>query len=449
MKNFSQMAQAELDGRPLNICLLSYRGNPTVGGQGVYIKYLSRALRDLGHSVDVIAGPPYPDLADDIRLHRLPGLDLYNPNHLFRPRSYRALLSPLNQVEFLSMSSGGFPEPFTFGERVPSFLRKKKLSYDIVHDNQCLGYGLLRLPAMGYPTVATIHHPITVDRESELKSAPNFVKRIKVRRWYSFIRMQLKVARQFSNIITVSECSKKDISQDFQIPAERFRVVPNGINTDFFYPLKGIERRPHHLLVTNSADMPLKGLKYLMLAMASMKKKRPIHLTIIGAPKKNGVIERLVAELEISDVVHFTGRIRGEDFARHYAEATVAVIPSLYEGFGMPAGEAMACGIPVVSTTGGALPEVVGDAGMLVPPGESEALERAIAFLLDHPEKRSEFGEAGLKRVQDSLTWEHAARKTVNVYKEEILAYRGLQQAAPGAGNEGARRRVRCGTPSL
>ncbi len=427
VENFSQSVRNKLDSRPLSICLLSYRGNPTVGGQGVYINYLSRALRDLGHRVDVIAGPPYPHLGENIHLHKLPGLDLYNPEHLFRPRSYRALLSPLNQLELLSMSSGGFPEPFTFGERVPSFLRRAKFSYDIIHDNQCLAYGLLRLPAMGFPTVATIHHPITVDRESELKSAPNFVKRIKVKRWYSFIRMQLRVARQLSNIITVSECSKNDISRDFQIPAERFRVVRNGINTDFFYPLKGVERRPHHLLVTNSADMPLKGLKYLLLAVASLKKKRPVRLTVIGAPKKNGVIERLVSDLGISDVLQFTGRIPNEDFARHYAEATMAVIPSLYEGFGMPAGEAMACGVPVVSTTGGALPEVVGDAGMLVPPADSAALERAIGDLLDHPEKRAALGQAGLKRVTESLTWEHAARKTVSVYKEEIRAYRRLQ----------------------
>lgn len=416
------MEKAE-NGHPLNICLLSYRGNPTVGGQGVYIKYLSRALRDLGHKVDVIAGPPYPVLDENIGLHRLPGLDLYNPDHLFKPRSYRALASPLNQLEFLSMSSGGFPEPYTFGERVFSFLKRKTPPYDIIHDNQCLAYGLLKLPRLGFPTVATIHHPITVDRRTELTAAPNWFRRMKVRRWYSFIRMQLSVAKRISKIITVSECSKRDIGQDFQIPTEKFRVVPNGINTDFFYPLGGIERKPNHLLVTNSADMPLKGLKYLMPAIASLKRKLPIHLTVIGAPKKGGVIEKLVAELGIGDVVHFTGRIPNEAFARYYAEATMAVIPSLYEGFGMPAGEAMACGVPVVSTTGGALPEVVGDAGVLVPPADSAALERAIVRLLDHPQERAALGEAGLKRVGDSLTWEHAAKKTVAIYKEEIGAY--------------------------
>jgi len=412
-------------GQQLNICLLSYRGNPTSGGQGVYIKYLSRALRDLGHKVDVIAGPPYPELTENISFHPLPGLDLYNPEHLFKVANYRDLLNPLNQMEFLSMCSGGFPEPFTFGRRVYDYLRERRPAYDIVHDNQCLAYGLLKLPEIGFPMVATIHHPITVDRDMELAAAPNWFRRLKVKRWYSFLRMQVKVSRQLSKIITVSECSKKDISREFGVAQEKFRVVPNGINTDFFYPLAGVERKPHHLLVTNSADTPLKGLKYLLHAVHAIRKTRPIHLTVIGKPKKDGMIEHLVGELGVQDVVHFTGRIAYEDFARYYAEATMAVIPSLYEGFGMPAGEAMACGVPVISSTGGALPEVVGDAGMLVPPGDSEALKTAIVSLLDSPERRAILGQAGLTRVRDSLTWEHAAKKTVAIYKEEIHAYRG------------------------
>lgn len=412
------------NGKSLHICLLSYRGNPTSGGQGVYIKYLSRALRDLGHQVDVIAGPPYPELAPNISFHPLPGLDLYNPNHLFKVKNYRDLWSPLNQIEFLSMCAGGFPEPFTFGRRVYEYLRKKMPSYDIIHDNQCLAYGILRLPKLGFPTVATIHHPITVDRDMELAAAPNWFRRLKVKRWYSFLRMQIRVSRQLSKIITVSECSKQDISREFAVSPKKFRVVPNGINTDYFYPLSGVERKPHHLLVTNSADTPLKGLKYLLLAIDAIRKKRPVHVTVIGKPKQDGLIERQIGELGLQDNVHFTGRIADSAFAHYYAEATMAVIPSLYEGFGMPAGEAMACGVPVISTTGGALPEVVGDAGILVPPGDSGALEASILSLLDHPERRAALGQAGLRRVSESLTWEHAAKKTVAVYQEEIHAHR-------------------------
>ncbi|MBW2631635.1 MAG: glycosyltransferase family 4 protein [Deltaproteobacteria bacterium] len=409
---------------PLNICLLTYRGNPTCGGQGVYIDYLSRALTELGHRVDVMSGPPYPELADGIGLHKLPNLDLYNPDHLFKPARLGDLASPINQMELLSMSSGGFPEPFTFGLRTYNYFRKKMPRYDIVHDNQSLSYGILGLGRLGFPTVATIHHPITVDKNVEVESAGSLLRKLMTRRWYSFLGMQKRVSRRLSHIITVSECSKKDISRDFKTSGHKFRVVPNGINTDFFYPLPHVKRSEDQILVTNSADTPLKGLKYLLEAVASIRKKRNIRLTVIGKPKKNGVIEGLVRKLDIGRCVRFTGRIEYEDFAHYYARAAIAVIPSLYEGFGMPAGEAMACGVPVISTVGGALPEVVGDAGILVPTADSKALEHAIVSLLDDPDRRHRLGMAGLERVKSSFTWKHAAQKTVDVYREAIDANR-------------------------
>jgi len=408
----------------LKICLLTYRGNPTCGGQGVYINYLSRALRDLGHEVDVVSGPPYPELASDIALHKLPGLDLYNPEHLFKPERFRDLAYPINQYEFLSMSLGGFPEPLTFGLRTFQLFRTKRPAYDVVHDNQCLSYGLLGLPRIGFPTVATIHHPISVDRATEMAEADTWRKKLKIMRWYSFLGMQRRVSRRLSRIITVSECSKRDIGEAYSVSPDKFRVVPNGINTDYFYPVPEVRRDGDHLLVTNSADTPLKGLRFLLEAVAAIRKKRAVRLTVIGEPKPDGPIARLVGRLGLDGAVRFAGRIAYEDFARYYAQATLAVIPSLYEGFGMPAGEAMACGVPVISTTGGALPEVVGEAGVLVPPGDAGALESAILALLDDPDRRRRLGEAGLARVHDSLTWRHAAQKTVDVYREAIDAHR-------------------------
>ena len=408
---------------PLRIGLLTYRGNPTCGGQGVYVKYLSRALREIGHEVDVLSGPPYPELDQGIVLHRIPGLDLYNPDHLFKIQDIKDLASPLNQFEFISMCCGGFPEPFTFGFRAHRFLRMRRNGYDVIHDNQSLSYGLLQIADSGYPTVATIHHPITVDRDMELVSAGNWLRRLKIRRWYSFLAMQKRVARRLAKIITVSECSKRDISREFRLPGDRFSVVPNGINADFFYPLTGIPRSEDMILVTNSADTPLKGLRYLLEAVAEIRRVRPVRLVVIGKPKEKGAIERLVKELSLGDIVRFTGRIADREFARYYAEATMAVIPSLYEGFGMPAGEAMACGVPVISTTGGALPEVVGDAGILVPPGDVPALRQAVLALLADPEKRRHLAAAGIARVRNSLTWRHAAQKTVEAYREVIDAY--------------------------
>jgi MMP alpha-(1->4)-mannosyltransferase len=410
------------NGDRLRICLLTYRGNPTCGGQGVYIKRVSRALADLGHTVDVVSGPPYPNLDDDIVLHKLPSLDLYNPNDLFRMPRLRELRSFINTVEWLSVCSGGFPEPFTFSLRALEFMRRHAKNYDVIHDNQCLAYGLLGIKSM-LPTVATIHHPITVDRDVEIQAAPNLLRKIQRFRWYSFIGMQVRVTKRLNHIITVSEASKQDISAAFSVPSQRFRVAPNGINTDIFHPIPQIRRPENRLIVTNSADTPLKGLRFLLLALAALRKTRDIKLTVIGQSKKNGVIERMVKDLELGDCVTFTGRIDEKEFTGYYARSTIAVVPSLYEGFGLPAGEAMACGVPVVSTTGGALPEVVGDAGVLVPPGDEKALEIAIAGLLDNADRRYDLGKAGYERVIKSFTWHTCATKIAEVYQEAIDAY--------------------------
>ncbi len=413
----------DLEKRPMNICLLTYRGNPTCGGQGVYIKHLSKALADEGHRVDVISGPPYPHLDENVRLIKMPSLDLYHPDHLFRPEKVRDLLNPINLYEFFNVCTGSFPEPFTFGERVYSYLKKHKNEYDIVHDNQCLSYGVGRLARKVMPTIVTIHHPITVDRQEDYKVAKTIRQKFRVYRWYTFIRMQLKVARQFSHIITVSEFTKKDIAKEFGLDQNKFRVVHNGINNEFFYPKQNGPRPENSLIVTNSADTPLKGLNFLLEAVARVRRERHLTLTVIGQPKKDGIIENLVKELKLGDIVRFTGRIENEEFADYYAKSTLAVVPSLYEGFGIPAAEAMACGVPLISTSGGALPEVVGDAGLVVPPADATALAQAITRLLDSAEERKKLAQAGLERVNSVFSWAKAAREVADVYREAIRGY--------------------------
>lgn len=410
--------------QPLKICLLTYRGNPTCGGQGVYIKHLSKALSDLGHEVDVLSGPPYPHLDSNVHLHKLPSLDLYNAEHPFRLKKVSALVNPLNMYEFITMCAGRFPEPYTFGARAYNYLQKHKMKYDIVHDNQCLAYGIGKIAQNVVPTIATIHHPITVDRTEEFKAATSSGKIRKIKRWYSFIKMQKEVARQLSHIVTVSECSKIDIAQEFSINLSKFRVVPNGVNNEIFYPVHNASRPENTIIVTNSADTPLKGLRYLLEAVSEVRKKQSVKLTVIGEPKKNGIIRKLVAELGIGDIVHFTGRIDNDEFAGYYSRATIAVVPSLYEGFGMPASEAMACGVPVISTSGGALPEVVGDTGIIVPPADAEALAREIIFLLNNPEQRKKMAQAGIQRVASIFNWPKVASDMVDVYREAIDGYR-------------------------
>jgi len=410
------------NGKPLRVCLLTYRGNPTCGGQGIYVKRISRALRDLGHRVDVVSGPPYPHLDEDVSLHQLPGLDLYNPEELFRIPKFHELRSGINVLEWAGVSTGGFPEPHTFGLRAHRFLKEKVGDFDVVHDNQCLAYGLLRIQELGFPLVATIHHPIMVDREAELQSVKWWWKKLKVRRWYSFVGMQKKVSKSLSHVITVSEQSRQDVAKAFAIPIQRLHVVPNGIDTDMFRPLPEVKRDENRIITTTSSDVPIKGLRYLLEAVASIAKERNIKVTVVGTPRKDKGVEKLVRKLGLDRFVEFTGRIEDKEFAPYYARATLAVVPSLYEGFGFPAGEAMACKTPVVSTTGGALPEVVGDAGVLVPPGDAKALEHAIVSLLDDSGRRQRLGEEGFRRVHEHFTWKRAAERMVAVYREAMNA---------------------------
>lgn len=422
-RTYPGVSMSENQNRPLRICMISYRSNPHSGGQGVYIRNLAKALCELGHQVDVLAGPPDPLLEGKARLLPVETLDLYNPDALFRTPSLRELRDPVNLMEWLSVSTMGYPEPFTFGFRAVRHLRDKLHHYDIIHDNQSLSYGIQHL-SRHIPTVATIHHPMTVDRRLAISSVRAPWKKLKHLRWYSFIGMQQRVSRKLPRIITVSEFSKQDIAREYAIPASRFSVVPNGISTELFYPLPQISREPGRLIVTNSADMPLKGLYHLLQAVHKVARTHAVRLTVIGKAKENGGIEKLIKKLNISHLIDFTGRIHHDQFVQEYAKASIAVVPSLYEGFGLPVGEAMATATPVISTTGGALPEVAGNAALLVPPGNADALAKAICELLDDPLKREQLGAAGYARVHQHFTWKNAAEKTVATYREVIRDHR-------------------------
>jgi glycosyltransferase involved in cell wall biosynthesis len=405
--------------RPLRIALLSYRNNPHCGGQGVYVRHLSSALKKRGHRVQIIAGPPAVGNTNGVPIHHLQSLDLYDPADPFRVPQLRELAHPLNLWEWISVSTMGFPEPFLFGLRAYHYLRRRLSQFDIVHDNQSLSYGIWALQNL-IPTVATVHHPISIDRNLAIKAESIFWRKAQLMRWYSMVGMQKRVTRRLKLMITVSQRARKDIVEAFGSAADRFRIVPNGIDTNLFRPFVGIDRIPNRLIVTTSADTPLKGLGYLLKAIACASASHPIELIVIGALQKNGFTERLLRSLGIAARVRFTGRVSDAELVRQYAKASIAVIPSVYEGFGLPAGEAMACGVPVIGTTGGALPEVIGDTGLLVPPANAKALTRAILKLLENPSLAAKLGQKGYHRIQHHFTWDQAARQTVAVYREAI-----------------------------
>ncbi|MBH0121983.1 glycosyltransferase family 4 protein [Rhodococcus sp. CX] len=355
----------------VRIALLSYRSKPHCGGQGVYVRHLSRELAALGHDVEVFSGQPYPELDAGVTLTKVPSLDLYRDDDPFRtpkPREFRDLVDVL---EVATMWTAGFPEPLTFSLRAAKLLRARAGEFDVVHDNQCLGYGLLRIADAGLPLVATIHHPITRDRELDLAQATTWRRKLTLRRWYGFLRMQARVARRIGTLLTVSESSADDIRAAFDVDPESLHTIPLGVDTELFAPPAGA-RAPGRIVCVASADAPLKGVS-----------------TLLGA---------LLGSAEI------------------------AAVPSLYEGFSLPAVEAMACGTPLVASRAGAIPEVVGDAGVLVPPGDGEKLAAALAALFDDPAERDRLGAAARQRVLDRYSWSAVAAQTACVYDDAIAA---------------------------
>ncbi len=407
--------------RPLRIALLSYRGKPHVGGQGVYVRHLTKALADLGHHVEVLGGPPYPVLDERVPLVELPSLEIYNDHFPMRMPGLWEIKNWMDLAEVTSFSMGTFPEPMAFSLRAWDHLRHRRGDFDLVHDNQTLGWGVLAIERLGLPVLATIHHPITVDRRVEVEHAASLYKKLTLRRWYAFTNMQTEVARRLKRVVTVSENSFKDIVEGHHVRPDRMAVVPVGVDPELFKPVAGIVRTPGMLLTTASADSAMKGQRFLLEAVAKLRTERPdVTLTVIGKPKEGGSTLATIDELGLADVVTFVSGVTDQRIVELYSEASAAVVPSLYEGFSLPAIEAMSCAIPLVATTGGALPEVVGEDGdtaFTVPPGDSSALAAKLAYVLDHPGVAKRVGAAGRKRVMHQWSWRHTAERTVEQYR--------------------------------
>ena len=415
----------------MKICLLTYRGNPYSGGQGIYIYYLSREFQRMGHEVEVIASAPLPEVSEGIILHQLRSSSIFHPGSSFR-RNLTKIRNPVDLYELCASRLGIFAEPWAFSFRTYAKLKElcKQRRFDIIHDNQGLGYGLLLMKRLNIPVIATIHHPISIDRQADLEQANGLRERLRIKRFYSFIRMQAFVARRLDRIITVSQSSAENTKIFFKVPADKFRVVYNGIDTEIYRRNEKARQSRNGLIMVANTDDRKKGVLYLLQAL-QMLREEDIKLTIVDdAERHSSYIEdvgplpsyglKLVKKLNLGEIVQFTGRLTHEELAQYYSTAQIAIVPSLYEGFGIPAAEAMACGTPVIATTGGALPEVVGDAGILVPSRSSDALAAAIRQLLNDKQAQQRMSDAGEKRAKENFNWEQAARKTLEVYQEVL-----------------------------
>jgi glycosyltransferase involved in cell wall biosynthesis len=409
-------------GRSLRIALLSYRSKAHSGGQGIYVRALSRELTGLGHRVEVFSGQPYPELDDGVALTPLPSLDLYREPDPFRTPRPSEFRDWVDVAEWATMCTAGFPEPMTFSLRAARHLLPRAGEFDVVHDNQSLGWGLLRLTRAGMPTVATVHHPVAIDRALELAAAPSLRRRLTLRRWYGFTGMQARVAARLDAVTTVSENSRRDIATHMGLSPEGIEVIPVGIDpAEFTPPPPGRPRDPDSILVITSADVALKGLVHLLEALAKLRTERPVRLTVVGTARPGGPAEAALDRLALHDAVRFTGPVPEAELVDLLQRAAVVAIPSLYEGFSLPAVEAMACAAPLVTTDAGALPEVVGaEAGLQVRAGDVGELTAALQRVLDSPALAERLGRAGRRRVLDNYTWRATAQRTAAWYADVL-----------------------------
>lgn len=417
----------------LRIALLSYRSKPHCGGQGIYIRHLSRELVALGHEVEVFSGQPYPELDEGVKLTKVPSLDLYREPDPFRVPKLKEFRDLVDVEEFLTMCTAGFPEPKTFSTRVAKVLKERIDDFDVVHDNQVLGYGMLDIEKMGLPLLTTLHHPITFDRRIDMAAAPNWRKRNSLRRWYGFLRMQGKVARKARKIITPSESSKRDIVKDFGVDASKIEVVLLGADAAFVPPTA--PRVPGRILAMASADAPLKGISTLLESFAKLRTERDVSLVLVTKPVPGGRTEQLIEELGIGDHVSFVNGVSQDELVKIMGSAQVGCVPSLYEGFSLPTAELMACATPLVVSRAGAIPEVVGEDGecaIQFTPGDVGELTAALERLLDDPDLQARLGAAGRQRIIEKFSWRAVAEATSSAYTEVINNYRA-DVAAKGA----------------
>jgi glycosyltransferase involved in cell wall biosynthesis len=409
----------------VRIALLSYRTKEHCGGQGVYVRHLSQGLAALGHDVEIFSGQPYPeDLDPRVRLTKVPSLDLFREPDPFRTPRPGEFRSPTDVLEYALTLTGCFAEPLTFTLRASRLLKRRVADFDIVHDNQSLGYGLLAIMRRT-PLVATVHHPITRDRRVELADAKTWRRKLSVSRWYRFVPMQARVARRIPVVLAVAGTSAADSVADFDLDPQQMRVVPLGVDTELFAP--SAQRVPGRIVAIASADRPLKGVVHLLEALAKVRTEHDVHLELVSHLEPGGATEQRIAQLGIADAVHVVSDISDAQLGELIGSAEIMCVPSLYEGFSLPAVEAMSCGTPLVATRAGALPEVVGtdetgqsECAVLVEPGDAEALATALRTLIESPETRERLGAAGRRRALKRYSWTAVAEATVAVYSEAI-----------------------------
>jgi len=270
------------------------------------------------------------------------------------------------------------------------------------------------------PTVVTIHDLSFIKLPGTFRAGNRSYLRL-------FTRLS---AQKAEKVIVVSENTKRDAALLLGIPLERMVVIPNGVDAAFrrvqdralvaeFRRRRGL---PSKFLLYVGTIEPRKNLTTLIRAFARLKERGNVdHALVIGGSKgwMYEPVLGLAQDLGLSREILFPGFLSPEELPLWYNAADVFAYPSLYEGFGLPPLEAMACGTPVIASNASALPEVVGVAGVLVDPLDIEAWVAAMEELLLNPALRRSLGDAGLQRAR-RFTWQHSAQMTAQLYREII-----------------------------
>ena len=406
---------------PLRVLVASYRSNPHTGGQGIYVRALSRALMEAGCEVTVASGPPYPDLDEGVKLERLPSLDLFAETNAFLTLRWRTLADKADRIEWMAHNSGAFAEMFSFAWRLEAFIRENPGRFDVVHDNQTLAPAMARIDDR-LPVITTLHHPIAIDRDFAIAGASSWWRKLLAARWHAFVDIQARAARRLPRFLAVSQAARDGYAARCGVDPSTVTVSLNGVDHDTFNPDPNVQREDDHIVTLASADVPIKGLDVLIDALAILKARgRSPRLTVVGTLRE-GPAKRALERSGLMDQVAFRSGLTNAELVDLYRRAGVFVSASRFEGFGLPAAEAMATGAPVIVSDGGALPEVAGEAGQVVPAGQAEPLAGALERVLGEPDLRTAMGAASLERARTAFRWDAHAAAAIHLYHEALEA---------------------------
>jgi glycosyltransferase involved in cell wall biosynthesis len=372
----------------MRVALVVKRG-PGATGTSRYAEWLRRELGPAGVSVEVAAPDPFPPWERPGRALAAAGLDL---RAFFASYPFRAAVGQA----------------------------------DLVHLTTQTLATLLVWQRWRRPTVVTVLDiiPYLIRDRPDLRPFGHALDA-------AFYRLALVGLRRADALIAISEYTRRTLIETLGVAPERVHTVPLAVDHAVFKPVAvGPDFDQRHGLPPDGqvvlyvgSDDPRKDLPSLLRAFALARARRPGATLVLAGPRQfPGAREGLVAlagELGIAERVRFLGAVPDADLAGLYSRSDLLVLPSLYEGFGLPPLEAMACGTPVVCARTSSLPEVVGDAGLLVAAGRPDELADAIVDLLSDRAKRAELSARGRARAA-AFTWERVAAATQAVYRTVV-----------------------------